>query len=141
MIYAPQFFGSYGAAEAGAGTGPSSGTDYTAYVPFLQEVLWGSDPREEAAVLEARIKNYRRLSRSSAGLIKLYYTNELGKMEARLAALKGIAAEAQTSVDTTQMTKVVLIGVGVATVLALGAFAFAQVSKAKYISDVTIERL
>lgn len=120
---------SYGADAAAANAGasspatPSSGSEsgggYEAYVPLVSEFFWGDDPREELAILEAKIVSYRAKVKSAVWPLNKYYEGELAKMEARATALRKIVAETQRSVDTTQVTKVVLIGVGVAAALAI----------------------
>lgn len=118
--------GTYGASEQSAGPEDGSYEEYLQYVPFLREFIVGEDPREEIAIIQAKIQNYKKLKRQTGvGLLKTFYSNEIRKLEARLAALEKLAAEAQTSASTTQTAKVVGIGVttlvGVS-VIAIGAY-------------------
>jgi hypothetical protein len=62
--------------------------DYTtqaaaAYATYSQN----ADPRIAAAVLEAKIANYKQM-RAKAPFLRFFYDNEIAKQEAKLAALK-----------------------------------------------------
>lgn len=102
------------AAEEAAGGGSAADQ----YIPLVGQLigglLSGGDPREEAAVIRAKIENKKALKKQMPAL-SLILDADIRRLQERLVVVERQAAEAQASVETTQTAKTVaLIGGGVA---------------------------
>lgn len=115
----PQFVPSdLGQAELPAEDKPKGVQQYLEYVPLVRDLLLGADPEQQAATLKAKIQNYKEMARSTSGIIKTFYLNEIDKMQAKLAVLEQQAASARTSAQIVQAGQVASVGV-----LAVGGLA------------------
>tara|TARA_Y100000310_G_C20222456_1_gene596362 strand:- start:5 stop:430 length:426 start_codon:yes stop_codon:yes gene_type:complete len=106
----------------------------TAAAPAISELISGSmDATQRKEVLQARLKNLRRMKRKFP-LLTLYYENQIERTKAKLSAAKKreqLQVEAQESTRTWRGLG--QTGVGVAVVLGIvltGAIAIGAVSKA-----------
>lgn len=66
--------------------------EYAPYLSLAKQVFTTSDPREEAALLEQRIANYTKMKSIAPYNIvpgKVWYENEIAKMQVRLKVLRG----------------------------------------------------
>jgi hypothetical protein len=91
------WWGDTAAGGAGSPTIPAtpsaadSVAEYTPYVSLAKQLFSSDDPREEAAVLEQKIANYKKMRSIAPYSIipgRVWYDNEIAKMQARLAVLK-----------------------------------------------------
>lgn len=76
------------AAGYGDTDGAATKADYSQQVASAYATYSNAaDPRVAAAVLEAKIANYKQM-RAKAPFLRVFYDNEIAKQEAKLAALK-----------------------------------------------------
>lgn len=113
-------------ADAQVAAPETTGSSYLQYIPFARALVQGEDSREEAAILKAKIKNQKAIAAKTPEPIKSFYRMEISKLEAQLAVVQQQAAEDTSSVQSSALGKTVLIGVGVAAILALTGFGIAQ---------------
>lgn len=103
----------------------AASTDYydlfNKLAPGISEFVVPKDAREEAAVLQAKIKNYEKMKTTppfSAIPGTWWYENEIRKMRARLRVLRVKASETQEAADagrTWRNMGQAALGVGIAT--------------------------
>lgn len=108
-MYRPPFYGTlpYGAEQAAAATSssPQSFTDiFQQFAPTAVQAIMGKDAREESALIQAQIANYKRMMVTPPYSVipgRLFYENEIAKMQARLAVLKVKAGEESAAAQAT----------------------------------------
>jgi hypothetical protein len=106
-----------------------------AYAPTLSRLLFGADPREEMAILAAKIENYRQLAAATnIGPLRNFYVLELNKMQQRYNSLVTQASERQAYADSVRAAQ--LLGLGV---LVLGGAALTAIA-ARQVSAIQLER-
>jgi hypothetical protein len=93
----------------------SSGGGFAQYVPLVGQIVGGvfgsTDPREEAAIIRAKIENKKQLRRQFP-FMALIYDSEIRKLQERLVVVEKQAEEAQSSVNSTQTAKTLLLAGG-----------------------------
>ena len=102
------------------------------YAPAISAMLFGGDPREQAAKLSAKFENYRQLYKNAkTGVAKNFYAMQINKMEAQLEAVQEQAGEERAAVVTTQANKIGLILLLMGGTVAVGSVGWYFVQKAK----------
>ena len=118
-----------------AETAPSGVDQYLQYLPFVRDIVIGKSAREEAAIIDAKIKNFQNLARNG-GLLEGFYRNEIRKLKARAQVLAQQASEEETAQSIYTAGKVATVGTVVVgglflTGLAYWAFQQAALARAK----------
>jgi len=140
-----QFAPWWGDAAAGGAGSPTlpmtpsvadSVAEYAPYVSLAKQFLTQNDPREEVAVLEQKIANYSRMRNIAPySLIpgRVWYDNEIAKMKARLAVIKGqILPErqrTQAALEQYQALGTTVLGIGAVLGLALVGLVAAKTAR------------
>lgn len=136
------WWGDAAAGGAGSPTLPAtpsaadSVAEYAPYVGLAKQFLTQNDPREEVAVLEQKIANYTRMKSIPPYSIipgKVWYDNEIAKMRARLAVIKGqILPErqrTQAALEQYQALGTTVLGIGAVLGLALVGLVAAKTAR------------
>lgn len=106
---------SFGAAATPTAEDNSYVETMAKYAPIVKELLTPSDARQQAAVLEAKIKNYKAM-REKIPALRWFYDNEITKMRAKLVEMKkaaGEKAEEQKAVTQWRTLGQTAVGVGI----------------------------
>ena len=110
MMFGPPYYGvlPYGAEAASQAAAPTTDSSFTSlfqqFAPTALQALVGKDAREESALVQAQIANYKRMRVTPPYSIvpgTLFYDNEIAKLKARLEVLKTKAGEETTAAQAT----------------------------------------